>query len=100
VTTLVDNSTLERWRSLDASTVLLALADHAKVDATYVPATSSKSTRWHVNCAGHDFELLLTGAKFWDTRSHVGGGGAIDLAIHLNGCSFKEATKLLLRSRL
>jgi hypothetical protein len=42
-----------------------------------------------------EFELLLTGPKFWDTRMEVGGGGAIDLACHLAGCSFKAAVRLL-----
>lgn len=91
---------LERWRELDATTVLLALADYAKADATYVPIVSAKSSRWHASCAGKDFELLLTGPKFWDTRSFVGGGGAIDLAMHLHSCNFRHATALLKRSGL
>lgn len=93
----MDNLSLERWRSLDASSALIALADYAKADPTYVPVASATSSRWHVSCAGHDFELLLTGPKFWDTRCQVGGGGAIDLVMHLHSCSFREATALLKR---
>ena len=96
----MDKFLLERWRGLDAAEALLALADYAKADATYVPTASNKSSRWHVNCAGNEFELLLTGPKFWDTRSLVGGGGAIDLAMHLHSCGFKEAALLLKRSGL
>lgn len=96
----MDNFSLERWRGLDATTALLALADYAKADATYVPVASTRSSRWHASCAGHDFELLLTGPKFWDTRSQVGGGGAVDLAMHLYSCSFKEAAARLKRSGL
>lgn len=96
----VDNSLLERWRELDAVTALMALADHAKADVTYTPAKSPKTSRWHASCGGHDFELLLTGSKFWDTRSETGGGGAIDLVMHLHSCSFKEAAERLKRSGL
>lgn len=91
----MDKSTLERWRSLDASKVLMAVANHAKPDVTYTPVQSSQSSRWHASRGGHDFELLLTGPKFWDTRSQVGGGGAVDLVMHLAGTSFKEAAVLL-----
>lgn len=96
----MDNSSLGRWRELDAVTALMALADHAKADRTYTPVKSPKTSRWHVSCGGHDFELLLTGPKFWDTRSETGGGGAIDLAMHLHCCSFKEAAERLKRSGL
>lgn len=91
----MDNFTLERWRSLDAARVLAALAEHAKLDAAYVPATSTLSTRWHATVGGQDFELLLTGPKFWDTRNATGGGGAVDLVMHLERLSFKKAAARL-----
>lgn len=75
--------------------MLEALADHAKRDPTYVPVKTRQSSRWHANVNGRDFELLLTGPKFWNTRGAVGGGGAIDLAIHLAGVDFKGAVRLL-----
>lgn len=87
----MDKLTLERWRALDASRVLLRIADYAKPDAAYVPIKDSASSRWHVSAGGRDFELLLTGPKFWDTRSSVGGGGAIDLVMHVERLSFKAA---------
>lgn len=91
----MDNFTLERWRSLDAARVLSALAEHAKVDAAYTPAKSALSSRWHATVGGQDFELLLTGPKFWDTRSATGGGGAIDLVMHLERLSFRQASARL-----
>lgn len=96
----VDKCLLDRWRSLDASVVLETLADHAKPDPTYVPVKTRQSSRWHANVNGQDFELLLTGPKFWNTRRAVGGGGAIDLAIHLAGVDFKGAVRLLKLHRL
>lgn len=96
----MDKSALERWRSLDAARVLVVIADHAKEDRTYSPQKNVHSTRWHVSCNGYDFELLLTGAKFWDTRACIGGGGAVDLVMHLYNESFKHAVLRLRQSDL
>jgi hypothetical protein len=96
----VDNSQLVHWRRLDAATVLVALADHAKRDREYVPLKDARSTRWHVSVEGVDFEILCTGAKFLDTRDGKGGGGAIDLAMHLLGADFKRAVAALATTRL
>lgn len=91
----VDNASLARWRLLDSAKVVVLIAGHAKRDATYVPVKDGASSRWHVSSCGRDFELLLTGTKFWDTRSGVGGGGAIDLVMHLEQLSFKSAVARL-----
>jgi hypothetical protein len=96
----VDKSLLERWRSLDAVDVVSALADYAKRDPSFVPIKSTTSERWHVSVCGRDFELLLTGPKFWDTRESAGGGGAVDLAMHLAGLRFKDAVRLLVERRI
>ena len=42
-----------------------------------------------------DFEILTTGVKWYDTRACAGGGGAIDLAMHVLGLSFVDAVKRL-----
>ncbi|WP_213959915.1 hypothetical protein [Variovorax sp. dw_954] len=94
----VDNSALERWRNLDSAHVLGVIADFAKRDAEYVPTKSALSTRWHATVGGRDFEILCTGAKFLDTRANKGGGGAVDLVMHLTDSDFKAAAKVL-RSR-
>lgn len=91
----MDKSLLGRWRSLDAIVVLTAVADHVKQDSTFVPVKASDTTRWHASIAGLDLELLLTGPKFFDTRAGVGGGGAIDLVMHLTQSDFKAATRIL-----
>lgn len=89
----MDNSNLERLRQLAARGALLALADYAKQDETFVPVKDPRTERWHARVDACEFELLLTGPKFWDVRQSVGGGGAIDLAIHLFDCTFKEAIR-------
>lgn len=96
----VDNQILDRWQKLDASNVLLAVADYAKEDASFVPVKNAATTRWHARVRQTEFELLLTGPKFWDARANRGGGGAVDLVMHLHGCHFKPATALLKESGL
>ncbi|NDD12877.1 MAG: hypothetical protein EB072_09580 [Betaproteobacteria bacterium] len=92
----VDNSELERWRSLPSVVVLRsALCEHAKPDPTFCPIESQDTSRWHVSAGGRDFELLCTGSKFYDTRAKKGGGGAIDLAMHLYALDFKGAVQRL-----
>ena len=92
---VVDNLTLARWRALDAASCLAALADHATADSTFHPSADPHTTRWHANVAGQDVEILCTGPKFWDIRDERGGGGAIDLAMHLYRINFKTAVALL-----
>nr|WP_233176786.1 hypothetical protein [Ralstonia sp. ASV6] len=73
----------------------MALATHAKRDSTFTPTKSAGTQRWHATAGTLHFELLLNGPKFFDTRAQAGGGGAIDLAIHLYRLSFNEAIGLL-----
>lgn len=91
----VDNLNLSRWRSLDARAALRELADHVQEDRTYRPIGAVGTERLHVSAAGHDWELLVSGPKFFDTRTGQGGGGAVDLAMHLFGLPFKGAVSLL-----
>ena len=93
----VDNLTLERWRALDALVVLERLGCHTKADATFEPVSAHGTQRYHVNADGQGFELLLRGPKFFDTRLQRGGGGAVDLVMHVRQVDFKGATDLLRR---
>lgn len=91
----VDNFALARWRAMDATAALTVLADHAAEDGTFKPLASKGTSRWHVSAGAHDFELLCTGPRFFDTRAKRGGGGAVDLAMHLLSVDFRSAAKLL-----
>ena len=91
----VSASKLDHWRTLDAVQVLSSLAEHAKSDVTFVARKDPATSRWHSSVDGRDFELLFTGPKFWDCRANAGGGGAVDLVMHLKGIDFKAATALL-----
>lgn len=85
---------------MDVVKALLALADHAKRDPTFTPIKDQGTTRWHATVQGREFELLLTGSKFWDTRSETGGGGAVDLSMHLFRSDFRTAIGMLRKKSL
>lgn len=91
----VDNSTLDRLRRVPVLICLKELGAYVKVDRDYVPTTAKTTQRVHVSVAGHDWELLVDGLKFYDTRAKNGGGGSVDLVMHLWGVPFKEAVKML-----
>ena len=75
--------------------MLSSLADYVKVDVTFRPSKAVSTQRVHVTAAGFDWELLLDGSKFYDTRARIGGGGAIDLVVHLWQVPFKRAVAML-----
>jgi hypothetical protein len=88
------NIDLERLRGLSCSDVLPRICTFVKPDPDFTPIKNGHTQRWHLNVEGRDFELLTTGPKFFDTHSKTGGGGAIDLAMHLTGLPFKQAVKM------
>ena len=75
---------------------LALLAIHCKVDPTFRPIKQEISRRWHVRTTRGEFEILTTGSKWYDTRAKIGGGGAIDLAMHILQVSFVDAVKFLI----
>jgi hypothetical protein len=86
---------LARLREQPSEEILARLAIDLKVDSTFAPVKAIRSRRWHVHAASGDFEILTTGLKWYDTHARKGGGGAIDLTMHLLGVSFVEAVSLL-----
>ena len=86
---------LSTYQGADAESTLLKIADHAKRDPTFTPISSKQTSRWYAKVGGREYELLLTGSKFFDTRANKGGGGAIDLAMHLLQVDFKGAVAKL-----
>jgi hypothetical protein len=91
----VDNSTLDRLRRMKALSCLQAMGIYVKVDQDYLPTTANTTQRVHVSAAGNDWELLVDGPKFYDTRAKTGGGGAVDLVMHLWCVPFKKAVRML-----
>jgi hypothetical protein len=71
-------TTADRLRNIPLSAVLLAVgAKHDRYD----------KARWHTPKGA----ISVTGMKFFNWNCSVGGGGAIDLIIHLYGLDFKGA---------
>jgi hypothetical protein len=92
-----DPVTLARLRSLSAEATLRLLALDLKGDRDYVPVKNSGSRRWRVHTTRGDFEILTTGSKWYDTRAGTGGGGAIDLAMHVLDIAFVQAVRQLIQ---
>ncbi len=89
-------ATLTSLRDIPSEEAMTLLAIYYKADPLYVPVKDPCTHRWHVLTACGEFEILTTGpAKWYDTRAKKGGGGAIDLTMHLLQVSFVEAVKLL-----
>jgi hypothetical protein len=80
---------------MPAGDALAIVAIHVKADPTYLPVKTDHSRRWYVHTVRGEFEILTTGPKWYDTRARQGGGGAIDLAMHVLGLSFVDAVKHL-----
>jgi len=49
------------------------------------------TAKWHTDKGA----VSLTGMRFFNWNQRIGGGGAIDLAMHLNGLDFREAVEWL-----
>lgn len=90
----VSDAELSRLREIDAERVLHALCEHVRVDADFIPLKSKATKRFHAMAGGRHFEILCTGPKWFDTRIRRGGGGAIDLAMHLYGLDFRGAIQM------
>jgi hypothetical protein len=77
-------TTADRLRTIPLSAVLLAIgAERDRHD----------KARWHTPKGA----ISVTGMKFFNWHCSVGGGGAIDLIIHLYGLDFKGALTWLSR---
>lgn len=98
-------SDIQQARNVPLLKALRHVCDYIKEDRDYVPRNErSGSRRFHVNCSKRDFRLILTGEKWIDeltdrNAGSRGGGGAIDLVMHLQGLSFVQAVKVCLEGR-
>ncbi|EPH6076889.1 TPA: hypothetical protein ACV5PZ_004985 [Escherichia coli] len=89
---------LARLRDMPVPTALDLLGLYWKRDPDFRPLKDKRTERVHVSVGGGVVELLATGPKWYDTRAEKGGGGAIDLAMHLLRLDFVSAVKQLDRS--
>lgn len=93
-----------RARSVPLLKVLSHVCDYVKEDPDYTPRDpATGSRRFQVNFHRRDFRLILTGEKWLDELVNRGaegrgGGGGIDLVMHLTGANFVQAVKVCLDS--
>lgn len=95
-----DDETLKWVREMPLSLVFDRLRDAGKLfwrrDADFKPEKDARTVRLFVSSPeGFAWELLVTGPKWFDTRAGKGGGGGIDLVMHLLGLDFVKSVKLL-----
>lgn len=82
-------------RDLALREALAKLELRVNLDRDFRPTKNALTQRWIVDLPKGTAELLVTGAQWFDTRARVGGGGAIDLAMHLLGMPFITAVRAL-----
>lgn len=92
----IDDADIVRLRSMSVDAALHILGLHAKADRDYQPQKNSHSKRLNVTVKSTVFELVVTGPKWYDSRAKQGGGGAIDLTMHLYREPFKKAVQRLI----
>ena len=90
-----DNAFLERLRGIALLDALSRLNLYWKFDPDFQPVRNANTRRLYVSVGSNVVELLLTGQKWYDPRVGIGGGGCIDLAMHLLGISFVDAVNVL-----
>ena len=88
---MFDPATLTSLRAMPSEEALKRLAIHCKTDPTFRPVKQAATRRWHALTQAGEFELITSGPKWFDTRAKKGGGGAIDLAMHVLQLSFVDA---------
>lgn len=65
--------------------VLEDLGYYVSRDAAFEPRKSKRTMSVFISKDPDVREFILTGEKWYDKRKEVGGGGAIDLVMHLEG---------------
>lgn len=84
-------------RKIPLKAAVQAIAMCSKCDPHFEPRRNGSTERWHITdtSSNYVFELVVTGQRWFDVRDGKGGGGAIDLVMHLKSCSFKTALEML-----
>ena len=90
-----DQDVVLRARLLSIEAALSRLGLYWKVDQDFHPLKDSATKRLYVSIGNRVVELLVTNLKWYDVTAKKGGGGAIDLAMHLRTTDFVTAMKSL-----
>jgi hypothetical protein len=90
-----DPAALDALRSMPPAETLDRLGLHWRRDPDFRPQKNAATVRLYVTVGAGVVELVVTGARWYDTRAQRGGGGAIDLTMHLLNLPFVDAVKRL-----
>ena len=95
-----DIEALALVREMPLSQVLDRLSDAGQLfwrrDPDFIPEKDRRTVRLFLSSpSGFAWEVLVTGLKWFDVRAGKGGGGGIDLVMHLLEIDFLKAVKLL-----
>ena len=94
-----DEAALSWLRGLPIEPVLDALGLFWRRDEAFKPEKDPRTVRLFVSSKeGAAWELLVTGVKWFDSRAEKGGGGSIDLTMHLLKIDFLSAVALLFKT--
>lgn len=88
---------IEKARAVPLDAALERLGCFVSVDRDFQPRKNAASVSVFVTDGNDTRELIMTGPKWFDKREGVGGGGAIDLAMHLKGWTLRQAVRALLK---
>lgn len=88
---------LAALRAMPLERVFEKLELYYTKDPDYKPRKDLSGVRYNVSVEQQVFEILVTGVRWYDTWEKKGGGGAIDLTMHLLALDFRAAVKRLLQ---
>lgn len=91
----IKDDDIARLRSMSADDTFKLLDLYTKTDREYQPQKNAQSKRVNVSVGSSVIELIVTDAKWYDSRAQRGGGGAIDLTMHLYREPFVKAVQRL-----
>lgn len=91
-------SEVDRLRALTWRQVLRIFDLVWSEDLTFVARKNGATRRVYVSVKEDVFEIVFTDEKWFDPRANKGGGGAIDLTMHLFGVDFLTAVQKLDRA--
>lgn len=86
-----DKDLIARFRMMSVEQTALTLGLYCKQDKEYRSTTHKHSSCFHISKDSEVFEIITTELKWYSTHRGCGGGGGIDLAMHLFGECFKAA---------
>lgn len=82
-------------RAVPLLETLEVLGYYVSKDSAFEPRKTKRTISVFISNDADVRELIITGEKWYDKREQVGGGGAIDLVMHLRKLSFSRAVRLL-----